>query len=79
MMRSQPNCFEVDDVIVFVVLYVDIVVQGTSKVDLGLLVMEVEFGWGGVVVRCGGVETYFRVKPNLVELSRGCVEVELGL
>ena len=33
-------------------------------------------GWGG-----GGmaVQTHFRVKPNSVELSLGCVEVELGL
>ena len=34
--------------------------------------MEVEFGWvGGWVVGWGGVgvQTHFRVKPNLVELS----------
>ena len=48
-MRSQPNCFEVVVVVlvVFVVLNVDVVVQTTSKVDLRLLVMEVEFGWVG--------------------------------
>ena len=27
----------------------------------------------------GWVETHFQIKPNLVELSFGCVEVELGL
>ena len=32
-------------IVVFVVLNVDIVVYATSKVDLRLLVMEVEFGW----------------------------------
>ena len=32
--------------VVFVVLNVDVVVQATSKVDLRLLVMEVEFGLG---------------------------------
>ena len=32
-------------------------------------------GGGGV----GGVQSHFRVKPNSVELSLGCVEVELGL
>ena len=38
------------DVVVIIVLNVDVVVQATSKVDLRLLVMEVEFGWVGVVV-----------------------------
>ena len=56
-MRSHPivlrlYCFVVVvvvlDVIVFAVLYVDIVVSATSKVDLGNLVLEVEFVWGGV-------------------------------
>ena len=46
--------------------------------------MEVEFGWvggwGGVGGGGGGgVQTHFRVKPNSVELSVGCVEVRLGL
>ena len=50
-----------------VVLNVVVVVLATLKVDLRLLVMEVEFGWGGVVV--GGVQTHFRVKPNSVDLS----------
>ena len=31
--------------VVVVVINVDVVVQATSKVDLRLLVMEVEFGW----------------------------------
>ena len=31
--------------VVFVVLNVDVVVEATSKVDMRLLVMEVEFGW----------------------------------
>ena len=78
-MRSQPNCFEVVVVVVFVVvvvdviLNVDVVVQATSKVDLRLLVMEVEFlgglvgGWGGG----GGVQSHFRVKPNLVKVELG--------
>ena len=79
-MRSQPNCFEVVVVVdvVFVavvVLNVDVVVQATSKVDLRLLVMEVEFGWGGWG-GVGGVQTHFRVKPNSVEvvlrLGWGC-------
>ena len=63
-MRSQPTYFEVVlvvvvvvvvDVVVFVVvvvLNVDVVVQATSKVDLMLHSMEVEFpggGWCGVV------------------------------
>ena len=29
--------------------------------------------------KLGGVQTHFYVKPNSVELSWGCVEVELGL
>ena len=38
---------------------------------------EVEFGcWGGGVV---GLQSHFCVKPNSVEISWGCVEVELGL
>ena len=32
-------------VVVVVVLNVNVLVQATSKVDLWLLVMEVEFGW----------------------------------
>ena len=48
-MRSQPNCFEVVFVVVvFIVLVV--VVLATLNVDLRLLVMEVEFGWVGVVL-----------------------------
>ena len=39
--------------------------------------MEVEFGW--VVGGWLGVQSHFRVKPNSVELSLGCVDVELGL
>ena len=35
----------IDVVFVVVVLNVDVVVQATSKGDLRLLVMEVEFGW----------------------------------
>ena len=39
---------------------------------------------GGMVVGWwrgggGGVQSQFRVKPNSVELSLGCVEVKLGL
>ena len=70
-MRSQPNCFEVvvlgDVFIVVVVLNVDVVVQATSKVDLMLLSMEVEFPvvWCGV----GGVNSNNRVKPNSAEFS----------
>ena len=44
-----------------------------------LLVMEVEFGLVGGSAGSGGsvsVQTHFRVKPNSVELSSGCVEVE---
>ena len=53
-----------------VVLNVDVVVYATSKVVLRPLVMEVEFGWGGVGGWVeGGVQTHFRVKPNSVELS----------
>ena len=80
-MRSQPHCFKVVVVVVVVVvvlfvvviLNVDVFVLATSKVDLRLLVMEVEFhgGVGGVgwVVGGGGVQTHFRVKPNSVQLS----------
>ena len=39
---------------------------------------EVEFGWWMVVVG-GGVQSHFHVKPNSVESSSGCVEIELGL
>ena len=45
-------------------LNVDDVVKVTSKVDLRLLVIEVEFGWGG-----GGMNSNNHVKPNSVELS----------
>ena len=41
--------------------------------------MEVEFGLVGDSAGSGGsvsVQTHFRVKPNSVELSSGCVEVE---
>ena len=55
----------VDVVFVVFVLNVDVVVLATSMVDLKLLVMEVEFGWGGV----GGVQSHFRVNPNTVELN----------
>ena len=41
------GCFVLVLVVVVVVLNVDIVVKATSKVDLRLLVMGVEFGWGG--------------------------------
>ena len=47
-----------------------------------LHLMEVEFlvvvgwWWGG---GGGGMNSNNRVKPNSVELSLGCVEVELGL
>ena len=61
----------VDVVFVVIVVILDVVVQATSKVDLRLLVMEVEFECvvGGVVGGGGGVQTHFRVKPNSVELS----------
>ena len=39
---------------------------------------EVEFGWGGVGWWWWCAKS-FSVKPNSVELSLGCVEVELGL
>ena len=69
-MRLFCCCFVVVVVVVVVavvvfVLIVD-VVWATSKVDLRLLVMEVEFVWGGVV---GGVQTHFQIKPNSVEVS----------
>ena len=58
-MMSQPNCFEVVVVVVefvvfvvVVVLNVDVVEQATSKVDLMLHSMEVEFPGGVVVVWC---------------------------
>ena len=40
-------------------------------VDLRLLVMEVEFGWGGGVGGgwWGGVQTHFHVKHKSVDLS----------
>ena len=51
-------CYVVVDVafVVVVVINVDFVVSATSKVDLRLLVMEVEFGWvvGGVRWWLGG-------------------------
>ena len=51
-------------------------VNSDDVVDLRLLAMEVEFpgGWWVVVVNSNN-----RVRPNSVELSWGCVEVELGL
>ena len=57
--------------VVIVVLNVNVVVSAISKVDLRLLVIEVEFGWvvGWGVVGGGGVQSHFRVKPNSVELS----------
>ena len=45
--------------VVVVVLNVDVVIQATSKVDLRLLVMDVDFGW---VV---DVQIHFRVKPKV--------------
>ena len=52
--------------VVFVVLNVDFVVEATSKVDLRLLVMEVEFGWvvgwGG---RCGWCANPFACQTQL--------------
>ena len=48
------GCCVVVDVGFVVVLNVDVVVQATPKVDLRLLVMEVEFLVGGVGW-CGGV------------------------
>ena len=74
-MRSQPNCFAVVlffvvvvVVFVVVVLNVDDVVLATLKVDLRLLVMEVEFGWVWWWW-WGGVQTHLHVKPNSVKLS----------
>ena len=53
---------------VLVVLNVDIVVQATSKVDMRLLGMEVDFGWGG------GGRWWVVCKPifmsNLTQLSQ---------
>ena len=54
-------------VFVVVVLNVVVVVLATLKVDLRLLVMEVEFGWVGGV-GWGGVQNHFHVKPNSVEV-----------
>ena len=65
-------------VVVFVVFNVDVVVRATLKVDLMLLSMEVEFPGGDWWVG-GLVNSNNYVKPNSVELSWGCVEVELGL
>ena len=80
--QANYNCFEVVVVVivgvvfvVVVVLNVDVVVQATSKVDLILHSMEVEFP----VEVGGGVNSNNCVKPNSIELSFGCVEVELGL
>ena len=53
-------------VVVVVVLNVVVGVLATLKVDLRLLVMEVEFGWVGGVGG-GGVQTHFHVKPNSVK------------
>ena len=61
----------VDVVFVAVVVpNVGVVIQAMSKVDLRLLVKEVEFGWwwwGGLVGV--GVQTHFHVKHKSVELS----------
>ena len=53
------------DVVFVVVLNVDVVVLATSKIDLRLLVMEVEF----LVVGWCGMNSNNHVKPNSVELS----------
>ena len=57
-------------VVVFV-LDIYIVVLVTLYVDWGLLLIEVEFGWWGVV------QSNNHVKPNSVELSLVQVESEL--
>ena len=80
-MRSQPNCFELfcfvvvvvvdvigDVVFVVVVLNVDVVVLATLKVNLRLLVLEVEFGW---VV--GGAGWWWFANPFSCQTQRGCV------
>ena len=42
--------------------------------------MKVEFGWGGVGLGGdGGVLRHNHVKPNSIELSWDCFEVDLGL
>ena len=68
--------------VVFVVLDVD-VVKVTSKLNLRLHVMKVEFEWvGWLWVLVGGVvEAHFHHKTSSVKLSGGFVEVgvELGL
>ena len=71
-MRSQPNCFEVVVVVVVVfvvvvILNVDVVDQATSKIDLMLLVMEVEFHGGWVVV----CKVIFVSNPTQLRLSWG--------
>ena len=82
-MRLQPNCFELVLLLLLLLsllsllmlsLMLILLFRVTLKVDLMLLSMEVEFpgGW------CGA-NSNNRVKPNSVELSLGCVEVELGL
>ena len=53
--------------VVVVILNVDVVVQATSKFDITLLSIEVEFpvvGWWWC-----GMNSNNRVKPNSVELS----------
>ena len=89
-MRSRPNCFEVVlfyfvvvavvvkvVFVVVVILNVDVVVQATSKVDLRLLVIEVEFhsGWVGGGGSGGVCKAIYVSIPTLLSL----VEVELGL
>ena len=65
----------VDDVVSVVidVLEFYFVVKLTLYVDLRLLLIEVEFVWWV------GVQRHNHVKPNLFELSLGCVEFELGV
>ena len=63
-MDAKLVVFVVVVFVVVVVLNVDVVVQATSKVDLMLHSMKVEFLGGG-----GGMNSNNRVKPNSVELS----------
>ena len=71
MLMFQLDCLEAVFVVVVVVIFVvfvvvvvlnvDVVVQATSKVDLMLHSMEVEFP--------GGVVVWYEQQPNSVELS----------